>query len=102
MGGLSPWHILIVLLVVVLLFGSKKLPDAARGLGRSMRIFKSEVKELTNDGDEQQESQQLPAGGQQSDAGQYGVAPQHQQPHATQHQQQVDNQGRTQGNNQGS
>jgi sec-independent protein translocase protein TatA len=40
---LEPWHVLLVLLVVVLLFGSRRLPDAARSLGRSMRIFKSEV-----------------------------------------------------------
>lgn len=49
MGALSIWHWLIVLAVVLLLFGSKKLPDAARGLGRSMRIFKSEMKEMKND-----------------------------------------------------
>ena len=35
--------------MVVLLFGSKRLPDAARSLGKSMRIFKSEVKELQAD-----------------------------------------------------
>lgn len=46
MGSLSPWHWLIVIVVFVLLFGSKRLPDAARSLGKSMRIFKSEVKEL--------------------------------------------------------
>jgi sec-independent protein translocase protein TatA len=46
MGALSPWHWAILILVVVLLFGSKRLPDAARSLGKSMRIFKSEVKEL--------------------------------------------------------
>ena len=49
MGALQPWHWLILLLVVVVLFGSKRLPDAARSLGRSMRIFKSEVKELQTD-----------------------------------------------------
>ncbi|NGP05721.1 Sec-independent protein translocase subunit TatA [Rhodococcus sp. 14C212] len=49
MGAMSPWHWAIVALVVVVLFGSKKLPDAARGLGRSMRIFQSEVKEMTNE-----------------------------------------------------
>ncbi len=49
MGSLSPWHWLIVILVFVLLFGSKRLPDAARSLGKSMRIFKSEVKELQGD-----------------------------------------------------
>ena len=49
MGAMSPWHWAIVALVVVILFGSKKLPAAARGLGRSLRIFKSEVKEMQND-----------------------------------------------------
>jgi sec-independent protein translocase protein TatA len=49
MGAMSPWHWAIVALVVIILFGSKKLPDAARGLGRSLRIFKSEVKEMQND-----------------------------------------------------
>lgn len=42
----SPWQLMVVLLVVVVVFGSKRLPDAARGLGRSMRIFKSEVKQM--------------------------------------------------------
>lgn len=50
MGSLSWQHWLIVAVVVVILFGSKKLPDAARGLGRSLRIFKSEVKEMQSDG----------------------------------------------------
>ena len=45
----EPSHILILLLVVVVLFGSRRLPDAARGLGRSMRIFKSEVKQMKDD-----------------------------------------------------
>lgn len=49
MGGLSPWHWAIVLIVLVLLFGSKKLPDAARGVGRSLRILKSEMKEMQSD-----------------------------------------------------
>jgi sec-independent protein translocase protein TatA len=39
----------IAVLIVVLLFGSKKLPDAARGVGRSLRIFKAETKGLIND-----------------------------------------------------
>ncbi|HEY5151853.1 MAG TPA: Sec-independent protein translocase subunit TatA [Mycobacterium sp.] len=50
MGALQPWHWLILIVVIVLLFGSKRLPDAARSLGKSMRIFKSEVKELQNEG----------------------------------------------------
>lgn len=49
MGELSVWHWLIVAVVVLVLFGSKKLPDAARSLGRSLRIFKSEVSELHSD-----------------------------------------------------
>ncbi len=45
----SPVQLMIILLIVVLLFGAKKLPDAARGIGRSMRIFKSEVKAMQDD-----------------------------------------------------
>ena len=45
-------HLLIVLLVILVLFGGKKLPDAARGLGRSLRIFKSEVKQMKDDDDD--------------------------------------------------
>ncbi len=51
MGALSPTHWAIVAVVLVVLFGAKKLPDAARGLGRSMRILKSEVGELQSDTD---------------------------------------------------
>ena len=49
MGSLSPWHWAILLIVVVVLFGAKRLPDAARSLGKSLRIFKSEVRELQNE-----------------------------------------------------
>ena len=49
MGGLSWWHWLIVLAVFILLFGAKKLPDAARGVGRSLRILKSEVSAMHED-----------------------------------------------------
>ncbi|XUL91927.1 Sec-independent protein translocase subunit TatA [Streptomyces galilaeus] len=45
-NGLEPWHLLVVGIVVILLFGSKKLPEAARGLGKSMRILKSEAKAM--------------------------------------------------------
>lgn len=44
MAGLTGWHFLIVLAVVLLLFGATKLPALAKGLGESMRIFKSEIK----------------------------------------------------------
>jgi len=45
----SPWKILIVAVVLIVLFGSKKLPDAARSLGKSMRILKTEVSSLHHD-----------------------------------------------------
>jgi sec-independent protein translocase protein TatA len=48
-SGLSPWHVLIVVAVFVLLFGARKLPDAARSLGRSMRILMAESKGLRDD-----------------------------------------------------
>ena len=45
----SPWKILIVAVVLIVLFGSKKLPHAARSLGQSMRILKREVQGLHED-----------------------------------------------------
>jgi sec-independent protein translocase protein TatA len=45
----SPWKILIVAIVLIVLFGSKKLPHAARSLGQSMRILKKEVQGLHED-----------------------------------------------------
>ncbi|HWG01558.1 MAG TPA: Sec-independent protein translocase subunit TatA [Trebonia sp.] len=45
----SPWKILIVAVVIIVLFGSRKLPDAARSLGRSMRILKTEVQGMHDD-----------------------------------------------------
>jgi sec-independent protein translocase protein TatA len=48
-GSLSPWHWAILAVVVILLFGAKKLPDAARSLGKSMRIFKSELREMQSE-----------------------------------------------------
>ena len=48
-GGLSWWHWMIILAVFILLFGAKKLPDAARGVGRSLRILKSEVSAMHED-----------------------------------------------------
>jgi sec-independent protein translocase protein TatA len=47
--ALEPWHLIVLVVVVAILFGSKRLPDAARGLGRSMRIFKAEVKEMRDE-----------------------------------------------------
>ncbi len=49
MGFRNPTTIIILLTVILVLFGAKRLPDSARSLGRSMRIFKSEIKEMNND-----------------------------------------------------
>ena len=49
-NGLEPWHLLLVAIVILLVFGSKKLPEAARGLGKSMRILKSEARAMKEEG----------------------------------------------------
>ncbi|WP_370948971.1 Sec-independent protein translocase subunit TatA [Amycolatopsis sp. cg5] len=49
LNGLQPWHLIILVLVVVLLFGAKRLPDAARSIGKSMKIFKAETKDMQGD-----------------------------------------------------
>ncbi|MFI5844197.1 Sec-independent protein translocase subunit TatA [Catenuloplanes sp. NPDC051500] len=49
MGAFKTWHIVVLVVVVVLLFGAKRLPDMARSLGRSMRILKAETKGLMDD-----------------------------------------------------
>jgi sec-independent protein translocase protein TatA len=68
MNELRPWHIIVLVVVLFVLFGYKKLPDATRSLGRSLRILKSEVKTLHDtDGDKadkaaDKEPAELPAG----------------------------------------
>jgi len=52
MGNLGPTEIILILLVLVLLFGAKKLPELARGSGRALRIFKAETKGLMDDDDD--------------------------------------------------
>ncbi len=47
--NMKPWEFLIIVALILLLFGAKRLPDAARGLGRSLRIFKAETKALHDD-----------------------------------------------------
>ena len=47
--NLGPREVVILLIVVLVIFGAKRLPDSARSLGRSMRIFKSEMKEMRSD-----------------------------------------------------
>ena len=52
MPNLGPTEIILIIFVLVLLFGAKKLPELARGSGRALRIFKSETKGLMDDGDD--------------------------------------------------
>jgi len=47
--GLTGWHLLIVLAVIVLLFGAAKLPALAQSVGRSARLFKGELKAMKDD-----------------------------------------------------
>jgi sec-independent protein translocase protein TatA len=72
-AGLGPQELILIVLVIVLLFGAKKLPELARGSGRALRIFKAETKGLV-DGDEDvsdsqktQEEKELEARREQSD-----------------------------------
>ncbi|KRC51075.1 preprotein translocase subunit TatA [Leifsonia sp. Root227] len=63
LGGLTGWHLLIILAVILLLFGAPKLPALAKSIGQSMRIFKGEVNEMKKDGDKPDASSQTPADG---------------------------------------
>jgi len=49
MPNLRPNEILLILLIILLLFGAKRLPELSRSVGRSLKIFKTEVKELRDD-----------------------------------------------------
>lgn len=49
MGNLRGWEWLILLAIVLLLFGARRLPDLARSVGRSLKIFRSEVKDIRSD-----------------------------------------------------
>ncbi|MFY9913381.1 MAG: Sec-independent protein translocase subunit TatA [Nocardioidaceae bacterium] len=51
-GGLGAPEVIIIVLVVLLLFGGRKLPEVARGTGRALRIFKAETKGLMDDDDD--------------------------------------------------
>ena len=61
MGWDAPWHWVILALIVIALFGYKKLPDAARSLGRSLRIFRTEIKGMGSDDAARATAQDHPA-----------------------------------------
>lgn len=48
-GNMSPGSIILIILVIVLFFGAKRIPELARGLGRGIREFKDATKEIQND-----------------------------------------------------
>lgn len=74
-GELAPWHWIIIAILLVVLFGSAKLPGAARSIGRSMRIFKAEVKGLHDDDDTTPAQGAAPTQSAQSQSGQSAAAP---------------------------
>ena len=51
-GDLQPWHVIVLLVVLFLLFGAKKMPDMARSVGQSLRIFKSEMRQSQKETEE--------------------------------------------------
>lgn len=76
---IKPWHIIVLIVVLLIVFGSAKLPDIARSLGQSAKVMKKELRDLQDDDD----PKQLPpsqAGPQHySQPGQQGSQPQAQQ-----------------------
>ncbi|MDO5063616.1 MAG: Sec-independent protein translocase subunit TatA [Actinomyces bowdenii] len=66
---LAPWHFVVLVVVVLLVFGAGRLPDIAKSLGQSMKVFKKEIKELREDDD------QPPAQIQQPQEGTYYTQP---------------------------
>jgi sec-independent protein translocase protein TatA len=61
-NGLQFWHIVVLLLVVLLLFGANKLPDVAKSVGKSMKILKEEVKDLRDEPGDSSPAANPPAG----------------------------------------
>lgn len=57
MGSMSIWHWLVVLLVIVLLFGAKKIPELAKGLGSGIKTFKKELEDEDDKKSEQNVAQ---------------------------------------------
>ena len=73
MGAFKPWHWIVILVLLILLFGANKLPDIAANLGQSLKVFKKEVKELREEDDAAQ--QKPPAQIQQPQEGTYYTQP---------------------------
>ena len=68
---MKPWHIIVLIVVILIVFGAAKLPDIARSLGQSAKVLKKEMRELSEDNP--------PIEGGQYPQGQYGQPGQYQQ-----------------------
>jgi sec-independent protein translocase protein TatA len=55
LGGLGPTEIIVILLIVLLLFGAKRIPEVAQGLGKGLREFKKAAKDIQKDIDQVEE-----------------------------------------------
>ena len=49
MGGIGPWQIVLIIAVLLLLFGGRKIPELMRGLGKGMKEFKDATKDIDSD-----------------------------------------------------
>ena len=65
------WHIVVLLIVILLVFGSNRLPDMAKSVGQSMKVFKKEIKELRDEDDDKKPAAQI----QQPQEGTYYTEP---------------------------
>lgn len=65
------WHIVVLLIVILLVFGSNRLPDMAKSVGQSMKVFKKEIKDLREEDDDTQPKAQI----QQPQEGTYYTQP---------------------------
>ncbi len=68
LANLTGWHFVIILFIILLLFGAPKLPGLAKSVGESMKIFKKEVREVTDDGDADATTSSKDAAAQRTDA----------------------------------
>ena len=53
------WHMIVLLVLVLIVFGSSKLPDIAKSVGQSMKVFKKEIKELRDEDDDKKPAAQI-------------------------------------------
>ena len=56
---IQAWHIIVLVVVIVLVFGSNRLPDMAKSVGQSMKVFKKEIKELRDEDDDKKPAAQI-------------------------------------------